>query len=184
MKPSNLLVVILIFMFGLSGCNTLTVTSESIGNFDLSQARTFSLVDSPESSYGKATDNAIRSAIASSMTAGGLKQLDNNEAADILVAFQVTNEERTSDVTIYRGWRDYALRSPEWDGPVGTARTTQRTYTIGSLAIGVFDGKSKELKWQSVGSREKNPSRQREPDQQRINETVKKILADFPLNAN
>jgi len=156
------------------------VTSKHDDAFDFSQVGSFSMVETPADTISQPMDRAIRNAITTSLTSGGLKQATPDKA-DILVAYQFTTEERMSDVTIYRGWRDYSLRAPQWDQSVGTARTTQRTYTVGSLVIGVFDGKSKELKWQSVGSREQNPSRLRNPDQQRVNNAVNQILADLPV---
>ena len=180
MKPVYVWLASIFLVFSLSGCNTLTVTSKQDEAFDFSQVVSFSIVETPPGSINQPLDQAVMNAISTSLTSGGLKQAGPDKA-DILVAYQFTTEERTTDVTVYRGWRDYSLRAPQWDQSVGTARTTQRTYTVGSLVIGVFDGKSKELKWQSVGSREQNPSRLRNPDQQRVNDAVNQILADLPV---
>lgn len=130
-------------------------------------------------------DQRVKSSIASTLTAKGMRQVNSESEADVAVGYQFTSEQRSSYQTVNTGWGGYGYGGwGGWYGPgmsMGTSTTTERRYEVGTLIIAVFDVAKKQMVYSSTGSKtlEDNPGTPEE-SQRRIDEAVGKILEDFP----
>lgn len=171
---------LIIICLALSSCSSTSVTSDWDHNIDFAQFRTFSVLKNPAEQVNRLVDQRIRNAIVADLMSRGMHHADTQEQADLAFAYQVTTQERTSYQTVHRGWSDYRFRTARWDSSVGTSRTTQRNYTVGTLIIAAFEMGSNELVWESTGSRIINQASNPEQSVQMINDVVQQTLRDFP----
>jgi len=179
-KQTTGITSLIIICLALAACSSTSVTSDWDNNVDFAQFQTFSVSVNPAEQVNRLVDQRIRNAIVADLTSKGLHHADKQEQADLAFAYQLTTQERTSYQTVHRGWRDYRFRTARWDSSVGTSRTTQRNYTVGTLIIAAFEMGSKELVWESTGSRIINQASNPEQSVQRINDVVQQTLRDFP----
>lgn len=166
----------------LAACSTLSVTSDWDPAVDFSKFRTFYILENEEPSVNQLVDQRIRGAIVADLMAKGWQQAESQDKADLAFGYQVTTEGRTTYQTVHTGWGSYGFRSNRmhWSGSVGTSRTTQFNYTVGTLVIAAFGVENKELVWEASGSDTVNPSSSPEQSTQRINAAVQQILKGFP----
>jgi hypothetical protein len=116
------------------------------------------------------------------MESKGYRRVDVSEA-DLAVGYQVTSEEQTSYQTVSTGWGGgYGRwrRGRGWGGGIATSTTTERSYTVGTLILAVFDPQREELVWQAVAEGKLEDGRDPEESQAVIDETIAEILSDFP----
>lgn len=174
--------VLLILLGILVACSSISVQRDWDPGVDFSQFETFYLLENEEPAVNALVDQRIVNAIVSELTKKGLRQADTVEQADLAVGYQVATETRTSYQTIHSNWgsRGYRGSRAHWGGAVGTSRTTQFQFDIGSLVIAVFKMDSKDLIWEGEGSGTVNPSSGPEQSTQHINNVVQQILRDFP----
>lgn len=127
---------------------------------------------------GTATDGVdpllarrIHEAIESHLEAQGYRKVDDLAAADFVVSF---NEGRREKIRIQsspgRGGYGYG-------GWYADSSVTATSYTEGTLAIDIFDGKSHLAVWHGWASKRVNESTDRAAH---VEEVVSAILAKFP----
>ncbi len=167
----------------LSGCGSgISVTSDWDPGVDFSAFNTFAVLDEATGGGGldQLTQNRVKTSIANTLTAKGMRQVDDPKDADATVGWQVTTEQRSSFRTVQTGWGGYGWHGR---GGVGTAtmRTTETRYEVGTLVIALLDVESEEMIFTGTASKTLsggNPTP--EESQKRIDEGVAKILEDFP----
>ena len=174
----------------LSGCGSgISVQSDWDPGVNFSAISTFAVFDEATGGGGldQLTQNRIKTSIANTLQAKGMRQVDDGKNADVAVGWQVTTEERSSLQTVSTGWSNYGSGwNRGWRGStmgVGmtTSQTTETRYQVGSLAIAMFDVEHEQMIFTATGSKTLsggNPSP--EESQKRIDEAVAKILKDFP----
>ncbi len=119
--------------------------------------------------------NRIANSIEATLAAQGFARASDREVADFVISFTVGTREKTyieSYPRHYRGpwgWHPYY-----WDEQFIT-----RTYTVGTLAIDIFDQQSRAPVWSGWTSKHIT-SRDREDPATIIAEAVAAILANFP----
>lgn len=174
--------VLLITLLALAACSSISVRSDWDSGVDFSQFETFIVLENEEPSINQLVDQRIRAAIIADLTSKGLRQVDTADKAGLSFGFQVTTEQRTSYQTVHSGWSNHGYRSSgtHWGGSVGTSRTTQFNFTVGTLIIAAFQSDNKELVWEGTGTDTVNPSSGPEQSTQNINNAVQQILSDFP----
>jgi hypothetical protein len=159
----------------LGACSTVKVDADYDNKVDFSQYKTYAFqksgIDKVEIS--DLDKKRILRAIDTQMEAKGYTK---SETPDLLVNIFTKERERV-DVNQYSagwgygwgwGWNPYM-----WGG-----RNYVTTTTEGTLYIDLIDAKKKELIWQGKGSGYLEQSREKK--EERINEFVAKILAQFP----
>jgi len=170
----------------------LSVSNDWDPNVDFANYQTFVVMDEATggAQISSFISQRIKQSIADDLTAKGLRRVNSADAADAAVGWQVTTEQRSSFSTVSTGWGGYG-----WGGYGGwygrgmgmggmamtTSTTTEQRYTVGALVIAVFDVKKEEMIFTAEGSKElagDNPTP--EESQQRIDDAVQKILANFP----
>lgn len=175
----------------------LSVTNDWDPNVDFATYQTFAVLDAAEGGehLSSFVNERIKTSIASTLTAKGMRQVNSVDDADAAVGWQLTTDERSSFSTVSTGWGGYGYGAygmgyGGWYGPgyggmgMASSTTTETRYTVGALAIAIFDVKGEEMIFTATGSKElasDNPSP--EESQQRIDDAVQGILKNFPPSA-
>lgn len=173
MKALKILPLLLLFVLG--SCSSVRVNSDFDKNVNFSQYKTYAFhkngIDKVEIS-----DLDKKRILRAIETELGKKGMTKSENPDLLVTF-FTKEREQVDVTQYNagwgyGW-GYGWNPYLWGG-----RTYVSSSTEGTLYIDLIDAKKKELIWQGMGSGDLTQVQAKKDE--RINEFVAKILAQFP----
>jgi hypothetical protein len=81
----------------------------------------------------------------------------------------------------YHGYGGYYGYGPGWGygGGMSTTTYSEYDYTVGTLAISVYDAKEEKLIWEGVaqGTIDDNPQSR----EQKIPTTIAKIMASYPV---
>jgi len=174
---------LLIVIAALFACSSMSIRSDWDPEVDFSRFKTFYILEEERQSISSLVDRRINSAIVADLTAKGFQQVNTPDKADLAIGYQATTENRTSFQTVYGGWANSGFhhrRYSSWHGSLGTSRTTEINYTVGTLVIAVFEMNDKELIWEASGSDTISPSRDPARNEQRINNAVQQILKSFP----
>jgi hypothetical protein len=172
-KTIQLLSLTLLLVLG--ACSTVRVDADYDNKVDFSQYKTYAFQKSgiDRAEISDLDKKRILRAIDTQMEAKGYTK---SETPDLLVNIFTKERERV-DVNQYSagwgygwgwGWNPYM-----WGG-----RNYVTTTTEGTLYIDLIDAKKKELIWQGKGSGYLEQSREKK--EERINEFVSKVLAQFP----
>ena len=165
---------------------SLNVSTDWDPAVDFSAYETFAVLD--EASGGQHIDQftttRIKSAMASTLTEKGMRQVDNPNNADVAVGWQLTTDQRSSFQTVSTGWGGYGRYGGwggGWGGGMSTSTTTETRYEVGTLVIALFDENTDQMIFTSTGSK-KLDAGDLTPDeaQRRINDVVTRMLRDFP----
>lgn len=185
LSGSNVGLAICMFLLSLAGAcaTTIRARSDFDRSHDFSGYRTFAWIDDDPMVAPSGSDvrvsplnrRRIVEAIEKELRAKGFELTHDRAAADFVVAYTVGARDRIdadSYPVPYRGrWR--------WGGPYFGSDVDVDTYTEGTLAIDIFDGKSRQPVWHGWATR-----RVRESDAEQaaalIEEAVRRVLADFP----
>jgi hypothetical protein len=178
-------IVISLVLAGLvAGCAaTLQARSDYDRSQDFSGYRTFAwIADDPviaptgeQAPVSPLNRQRIVDAIRSELAAKGLQQSDDRGAADFVVAFTVGARDRV-DVSSYP--EPYRSRW-YWGRPYFGMQVDVNTYREGTLAIDVFDGRTRRPVWHGVATKRITQEDVRNASEQ-IETAVRAILAGFP----
>jgi hypothetical protein len=182
----------------LAGCSGLSVNSDWDPGVDFSTYSTFAVLDEAPGESGQSsgldalTRNRVKNAIATTLLGKGMRQVDNPEEADAAVGWQFSSEQKSSYQTVSTGWGGYGWggyggyggwygRGMGYGGGMSTSTTYETRYDVGTLFIALYDVERREMIFVGQGSKTLSDKQMSpEESQQRINEAVDKILADFP----
>jgi hypothetical protein len=180
MQSAKLLAAV-ILCAGLTACATVSVTTDYDPEADFSTLQNYAWDDhqqSPDDALAKnplirkrvklAIDNALRDKGFNLVSPG---------KADFVVVTHAGVKERMQ-VT---NWGRYGWYDPWW-GPYG-GQVDVSYYQYGTLVIDMVDHVEKDLIWRGLGKGIVREARSAEQSQKYIDETVSKILADFPPGA-
>jgi hypothetical protein len=123
-----------------------------------------------------AIEGELRAAIEGGMEARGLRKVASGEPA-VRVGYRLVLDEGLESWVLYEpSGSDWRYRN------YGPARTTTHTgmLTVGTLVIDIFDTRRKELVWRGIAEGDVRPNQPPEKRRARINEAVRKILAEYP----
>lgn len=186
MKFSKLLLVTILFV--VTSCTSVRVASNYDEKTNFGEYKTFAF-------YKKGIDKVdisdldkrrILKAIEKDLKAKGLTKSNN---PDVLVNI-FTKSRKKIDVynnNRYLGWypwyyNRFALRGGFY-GFGGSAYQNVSRSTEGTLFIDLIDARKKELAWQGVGTGALRTSKNIEKKEERINEFVTEIMANYPPSA-
>ncbi|RAR47551.1 DUF4136 domain-containing protein [Flavobacterium lacus] len=174
MKTLKFLPLLLLFL--LASCSSVSVYSDYDKNADFNQYKTYAYqksgIDKVEIS--DLDKKRILRAIDEQMTAKGFSKSEN---PDLLVNI-FTKEREQVDVNQFNGGWGWGWGWGWNPWMMGMNNTSVSRYTEGTLFIDFIDNKKKELIWQGegIGILTRNIDKKDE----RINEFVAKILAQYP----
>lgn len=178
--------VVAIVLAGASGCATISARSDYDRAADFSAFRSFAWVTEPPVVVAE-TDmpisalnlRRIKEAIEGELAAKGFDQVPDRAAADFVVSATVGARDRI-DLDVYpdpyrRAW---AWHSRFYGNGFGAAVGVDR-YTEGTLAIDVFDERSKQAVWHGWAAKRITNADIADASEP-IRRAVAAILADFP----
>ncbi len=173
MKTIPFLTAILLFV--MTSCSTVRVNSDYDKSVNFSQYKTYAFHKSgiDKAEISDLDKKRILRAIDVQLATKGFTKSEN---PDLLVNIFTKERERV-DVNQYNagwgyGW-GYGWSPYFWGG-----RTYVSTSTEGTLYIDLIDAKNKELIWQGMGTGYLTQDTNKKDE--RINEFVSKIIAEFP----
>jgi len=162
-------------------CTTVQVSQDYNLQTDFSQYQRFQWVAKPRDQTGDVRidnpllDARIRKAVEETLKNRGFAEAPA-EKADFLVDYQLAVRSRLETDT-YRSGIGYGYW-PYWGW--GGYETTVREYDEGILVIDFIDADSNELVWRGIGTRRLRQYSNPQEVTREVNETVAKILAQFP----
>ncbi len=111
------------------------------------------------------------------LTEKGWKLAPEGEA-DAQVVVHGASQTKRSINTFYSGMGGYGYRGWGAMGGTGTATTTASEYTVGTLVVDIFEGKSKSLIWR--GAAQDELSDKTEKNIKKLGKASDKLFKDFP----
>lgn len=176
MKTIKLLSVL--FVFVITSCSSVRVATDYDDKVDFGQYKTYAFfkegIDKAEIS--DLDKKRILSAIDNEFSKKGLLK---SEKPDLLINVFTKSTQQVDVNQFNSGWGygwGWGWNPWMWRGNY----TSVSTSTEGILFIDIIDAKKKEMVWQGVGTGVLTQNREKK--QQRINEFVQKIIAEFPPN--
>ena len=167
----------------LQACSGIKISQDYDQSYDFAVLKTFAWKPNENNEYGVADndllDRRIRAAIVDNLSAKGFAFLESG-SADFLISYHFTVEQKlstsgtTGAVSIggYRGGRYGGIA-------VGTG-TDVRAYEEGRLSVDVTDTSQDKLVWRGISTQTVSTHSDPEKTTKRVNETIEKILAQFP----
>ena len=176
MMKRNLLIAVISFIF-ITGCSSISVTSDYDIYADFSSYRTFYLYSDVLKGSTLETVPLVKKrvldAIQNEMLKKGFTQEDSSKA-EMMIYAQATTAEKMN-VSSYGYGYGYG-----W-GPYPYGRNIDVSYyTQGSLIIDFVDNKKDELIWRGIGTAVVQDRGTPEEREQFIGEAVAKILDQYP----
>jgi hypothetical protein len=114
-------------------------------------------------------DAEIKSAVDSQLATKGMTKTDSDNA-DLLIGYQVAVDQE-------KQWNAYSMGGIRFGG-MGSA--TSSTISNGSLAVDMYDPKTKQLVWTGTASKTLNPSSNQEKNQKNLDNAMAKLLKNYP----
>lgn len=174
--------VVLLLALAVAGCSPIAVTSDRDPNADFGRLHSYVWRPGPQQGTGDPRfdsaliDKRVRAAVDRVLASKGYRMAAPDAAADFLVGYHAVVRRRTSARTINR-W--YGYRAGGIYGGPGM-QTIEYQYDEGTLLIDVIDPATTQLLWRGTGTRAVDAAASAEKREQRINEAVERILAEFP----
>ncbi len=102
----------------------------------------------------------------------GLRYVEGD--ADVAVAAHAATQQEQTLETFYTGWAGW-----RWNGfSDGTAIALSQPYTVGTLVVDLFDGKTKQLIWR--GTATETFSEKPQKNGEKIRKSIYKMFDKFP----
>ena len=138
--------------------------------YDFSKIKTFSL------QVGSAPDNPLQqkrvvAEVEQALTARGWTKAEP-AAADAAVMLQAATQTKHDLTTMYSGYGGWRF------GGMGTSQTIVQDYTVGTLVVDIFDGKTKSLLFRGVAKDEL--SDKPEKNMKKVEKATDKMFKNFP----
>ncbi len=124
-------------------------------------------------------DSRVRAAIEADLNGKGLRKVAIGQA-DIAVGYQITTQSQTDYTTMNSGWGGGWGRYGGGWGGMSMSTTTARTYTNGTLVIGLFGAQEQEMLWHGSGTAKLHENATPDERTENINNAVTKIMSKFP----
>lgn len=172
-----------LLVFTITACSGIKVSQDYDQSYDFSSLKIFAWKPNENNEYGlqdnDLVDKRIRTAIVNTLSAKQYTLVDTG-TPDFYISYQLTVEQKISTsnvsggVSIGRGSRGRY-------GSVGIGTGTQvHAYDQGTLLIDVTESAGNKLIWRGISTQTVTEHSDPEKSSKQINETVGKILAQFP----
>jgi len=179
-----LLIPALLFSGLLSGCSSVSVSSDYDPQVDFSPYRSFSWLPRPDDNQSQAQSpllhQRIMAAIETQLGERGYVRSDAG-SPDFLVGYHLRVENKLDVQTINRSYGYGYGGYGRWGYPAGGVSETRVTeYAEGTFILDIVDGSSNELAWRGSAQgrlRDRKTPAERE---KAVNETVAAVLKKFP----
>jgi len=182
-KFIKLYICIVFILIFLQACSGITVSQDYEKGYDFSGLKTYAWKANVDDEYGlkdnDLMDKRIRTAIESALKAKAYAQIDDG-TADFYVSYHLSIEQKISSSNVSGG---IALGRSSYGrfGGVGISTGTDiRTYDQGTMLIDFTDAGSDQLIWRGISTQVVSEHSDPESSTEMINETVDKVLQQFP----
>jgi hypothetical protein len=188
MKYIKLLPALILALF-VTSCSSISVNSDYESNVNFSSYKTYAFHEQgiKNSKINDIDKRRILNAIEAQLNAKGLTQSDTPQ---LLVNF-FTKEKTDVNVYTYNNNYGWGWGAPGFPGYYGAwgytgpwgpsiSNTSVSTSQEGTLYIDIIDAQKKQLIWQGYGQGTIDPNSSSEQREQKIQEFVSKILAQYP----
>jgi len=170
-------------LFLLQACSGIQVSQDYEQGYDFSGYKTFTWKPNDNNEYGigdnRLMDKRIRSAIESALSEKQYIQADSGDA-DFYISYHMTVEQVISSNNVSGGF-SIGRSSYGRYGGIGVSTGSQvRAYDQGTLLIDITDAAKDELIWRGISTQAVSEHSNPEESTQVINETVEKMLLQFP----
>jgi hypothetical protein len=171
----------------LSGCSTVSVTTDYDHTANFAKYRTYALEPPPKApALSPSADAALRTTLREDLAARGITEVPPGNHPDLAVVPHVRTQQKY-DVQQYTswgygpgGWPYYGGYYGVWYGAPYTYNTIN-TYTEGTLILDFVDTSNQKLVFRGVGKA--TVSNKPEANADKIREAVSKIVASLPATA-
>ena len=173
----------------LGGCTTITIRTDYDPQQDFSGLHTFSWATLTQEPTGNIKldnpflDKRIRASVESELSSKGYVK-DATGKPDFLLRYLVTIQEKTDVHTIDTYYGGF---TPIWCGSrvcyttgFWVPQTVAYVYEEGTLILDILDAKESKLIWRGSAAAEVNESGTPEQKRARVENAVRKLLAQFP----
>lgn len=150
-------------------------------NADFSQYRTYRWQKHPNSTdLDELTMNQLSAALDAELAQKGLARTEGE--SDLLIVYQLAFSHEKEITTFNTGYGYGPGWGRGWYGAMGTGMSTATTstITIGSLALDMFDTKTKTLVWRGVATKTVEPKNGPEKRQKSLRKAAGKLLKNYP----
>jgi hypothetical protein len=188
MKYIKFLPAVILSLF-IASCSSISVSSDYESNVNYSSFKTYAFHEQgiKNSKINDIDKRRILNAIEAQLNAKGLTL---SSTPDLLVNF-FTKENTELNVYTYNNNYGWGWGAPGFPGYYGAwgymgpwgpsiSSTSVSTTQEGTLYIDIIDAKNKQLIWQGVGKGTIDPTSNTEKREQKIQEFVSQILAQYP----
>ncbi len=170
-------------LFLLQACSGIQVSQDYEQGYDFSGYKTFTWKHNDDNEYGISDnhlmDKRIRTAIVSAFSAKQYTRIDSGKP-DFYISYHMTVEQVISSSNVSGGF-SIGRSSYGRYGGIGVSTGSQvRAYDQGTLLIDVTDAAKDELIWRGISTQAVSEHTNPEDSTQMVNETVEKMLAQFP----
>jgi hypothetical protein len=171
---------VLLIAPALAGCSQVTVTTDHDPSANFGALHTYAWRPGPQQGVddprfdSTLLDKRVRAAVDRVLASKGYRTAAPGTGADFLVGYHAVVRQKTSVQTINR-W--YGYRVGGW---YGGPQAFAHVYDEGTLLIDIVDPATAQLLWRGSGTGVVDPQASPEKREQRINDAVERILADFP----
>ncbi len=167
----------------LSACSGISISQDYDQAYDFSTLKTFAWKPNENNEYGlkdnDLVDKRIRTAIVNALSAKQYTLVDSG-TPDFYISYYVTVEKKVSASNV-SGGISMGRGSRGRYGSVGISSGSQAyVYDQGTLLIDVTDTADNKLIWRGASSQEVSGKSDPEKSTRMINETVEKIMTQFP----
>lgn len=181
MKKHHLLLIgVILHLFS---CSSIKVTTDYDKSADFGKYKTYVFLGWQGDSEKILNDfdkDRLRKAFAEEFEKRNLELVKENGDIAVTLFVVVDQESSITGYTNYYGNAGYGYgRGWGWGGGHSTTTYTESDYLKGTLVVDVFDGQSKELVWQGVGTKtiEENPQKR----DKNIPKGAEAIMKSFPI---
>jgi hypothetical protein len=178
----------LLFSVVLSGCNSVSMNYDYDANFDFSTLKYYSWLEVPNDfPANEITINRIKNAVDQQLTMKGLeKSAESPDFRVSMLGFKDIIREGVVTGTTYSDYPGHRTnrRYPGYRG-YGRYEEFERRYEVnefeqGTLTLTMIDAARNALIWEGTVTMILEPERSTEYKQQKTQETIAKLLANFP----
>ncbi len=183
MKQTVRLIAVVFLIFTITACSGIQVSQDFEQGFDFSGLKTFAWKSNENNEWGLTNndlvDRRIRNAVVNTLKAKQFTQ-DDSGKPDFLISYELTVEQRINSSNV-SGGVSMGRSSHGRAGSIGISTGSQiSAYDQGTLLIDVTDVASDKLVWRGVSSQALPDLSDPQRLTDRVNETVEKILSQFP----
>ncbi len=181
MRKSLCSAAVLVLLLGVSGCSTLSVTTDYDRSVDFSKLETFRFEKTTEIRNQLAYDRFVR-LITAELEGKGLAAAGDDADLVIVLHGRVDNQTQIRTDSFGYGWGRWGYWGRYGYGGMG-ATTTVSQVPVGTLVVDLVAADSKQLVWQAVAEDTLKAGMSPDERDDRAGKAVAEIFAGFPPGA-